>query len=279
MPTKPITISPLTGVFDLRSRPELIPKDGVRMRQNLQTTAEGKLSRGCGWAKLLTQSSYNNSDFHDQLLDIDGIVAEPDYLIRQDFEGTGYDNGEAWTVSSGSGAMVNPDYTGVILAGSQSLRLFQSGGESGEVASPIFATNSEIWAYFLMRPVDIQVGGFKPFAAFRDTGAVIRWEVTLNADGTVRLGSSGTATSVGAMSEGVTYHCWFHYKAGVSLDFGFSTNGTKPTSGNRFVALTSGLQAGDVTRLILGRNSGVFTCDYVFDKIRVNDEVIGSNPP
>lgn len=73
----PITISPLTGVLDLRSTPDLIAKDGVRMRQNLQTTAEGTISRGCGWSKLLTQSNYNNSDFHDQLLDLSGLPFTP----------------------------------------------------------------------------------------------------------------------------------------------------------------------------------------------------------
>lgn len=77
---KPITISPLTGVLDLRSTPDLIPAGGVRMRMNLQTTAEGKLSRGCGWSKLLTQANYNNTDFHDQLLTFDGVTDSCDVI-------------------------------------------------------------------------------------------------------------------------------------------------------------------------------------------------------
>lgn len=71
---KPITIAPLTGTLDARSTPDLIPRDGVRMRQNLQLTAEGKETRGTGWSKLLTKAGYNNADFHDQLLTFDGIA-------------------------------------------------------------------------------------------------------------------------------------------------------------------------------------------------------------
>jgi len=74
MANKPITLAPLTGVLDVRSTPDLIPRDGVRFRQNLQTVADGKLRRGAGWAKLLSQAAYNNADFHDQLLVFDGIV-------------------------------------------------------------------------------------------------------------------------------------------------------------------------------------------------------------
>lgn len=83
MATKPITLSPLTGVLDLRSSPDLIPQGGVRMRQNLQTVAEGKLSRGTGWAKLLTKTGYNNSDFHDQLLTFGSGIRQPITLLHE----------------------------------------------------------------------------------------------------------------------------------------------------------------------------------------------------
>lgn len=199
------------------------------------------------------------------------------YLIKQDFEGVGYDNGELWTTNSGT--LVNPDYQTVVLLGADSFRTFQAGAGSGSVLTPLFATNTEVWIYFLLRPVDIQAaGGFKALVGLRDEGGSIRWEMTVNQDGTVRLASSSVATSVGALSEGTTYHCWLHYKATVSFDFGFSTDGIRPTSGNNFVALTSGLQAGNCPRVVFGRDSGTFTCDYIFDKVRVDDVQIGDNP-
>lgn len=63
-----IPVSPLTGILDARSQPDQMQEDSLRMRQNLRTVGAGKLRRGTGWAKLLDQSNYNNSDFHDQLL-------------------------------------------------------------------------------------------------------------------------------------------------------------------------------------------------------------------
>lgn len=83
MPTKPITIAPLSGVLDLRSTPDLIPQGGVRFRQNLQTIGEGKVRRGHGWSKLLTEAAYNNPDFHDQLLTFGATIRQPVTLIHE----------------------------------------------------------------------------------------------------------------------------------------------------------------------------------------------------
>lgn len=197
------------------------------------------------------------------------------YLIKQDFEGVGYDHCEVWSENG----TVDPNYTGVVLQGLQSLRLTETVGVgAGEVQTALFATNTEVWIYCLMRPVTLQIGGFKSVLGLRDTAGVLRWEMTVNASGTVRLGSSGVATTVGAMSAGTTYHVWLHYQATVGFDVGFSTDGTRPTSGNNFVQLTD-IQGGNACRLEVGRNSGVFTCDYVFDKVRVDDAQIGDNPP
>lgn len=69
---KPTPVGPLTGILDLRSSPEELPRDALRMRQNLRTVGAGKLRRGQGYEKLLSKSGYNNSDFHDQLLSISG---------------------------------------------------------------------------------------------------------------------------------------------------------------------------------------------------------------
>lgn len=83
MPSKDITLAPLTGVFDARSPADLMPTGSVRMRQNMQTVGEGKLRRGSGFAKLLTQASYNNSDFHDQLLTFGATIRQPVTLITE----------------------------------------------------------------------------------------------------------------------------------------------------------------------------------------------------
>lgn len=82
MPAKVPELSPLTGVLDLRSSPDLMPAGSVRQRQNFQTVADGKLRRGTGWAKLLSGANYNNQDFHDQLLTFGGI-RQPVTLLQE----------------------------------------------------------------------------------------------------------------------------------------------------------------------------------------------------
>lgn len=51
------------------------------MRQNLQCVGQGKLRRGCGFAKLLDGPNYNNSDFHDQLLTYTGAFRQPPTMV------------------------------------------------------------------------------------------------------------------------------------------------------------------------------------------------------
>lgn len=74
-PLKGVPVTPLTGVLDIRSGPDQVPNDGLRWRQNFKTTAQGKIRRGTGYTKLLTNGNYNNEDLHDQLLTFipDGI--------------------------------------------------------------------------------------------------------------------------------------------------------------------------------------------------------------
>jgi hypothetical protein len=67
------------------------------------------------------------------------------YLICQNFEGTGYDHSETWT----PGGTPDPDYTGVILRGTQSLRLPASASATG----PTFAGQDTIWAFVRFRIV------------------------------------------------------------------------------------------------------------------------------
>ncbi len=74
---KGIPVAPLTGLLDMRSLPDLLPQGALRFRQNFNTVGEGKLERGVGWTKALTQDGYNNQDFHDQLLLFGGTVREP----------------------------------------------------------------------------------------------------------------------------------------------------------------------------------------------------------
>lgn len=80
--TKDLVLSPLTGVLDARSSPDSLPQGAVRMRQNLQTVADGKLRRGTGFEKFLSVTeNYNNEDFHDQLLLFGSRIRQPVTLL------------------------------------------------------------------------------------------------------------------------------------------------------------------------------------------------------
>jgi len=83
--TKDLSLAPLTGVLDLRSSPDSLPQGAVRMRQNFQTTGEGKLRRGTGFQKFLSPTDiaveYNNEDFHDQLLLFGSRIRQPVTLL------------------------------------------------------------------------------------------------------------------------------------------------------------------------------------------------------
>lgn len=69
-----VHFDPLTGLFDARSLPGNVDPGSWRWLQNLTITANGKLCRSPGWAKLFSQAPYisqvpyNNQDLHDQLL-------------------------------------------------------------------------------------------------------------------------------------------------------------------------------------------------------------------
>lgn len=78
-----IPVAPLTGSLDLRSPVQELAPGALRMRQNLQTIGQKNLRRGTGWQKLLSNSRYNNSDFHDQLLVFTNGVRQPITLIYE----------------------------------------------------------------------------------------------------------------------------------------------------------------------------------------------------
>lgn len=208
-------------------------------------------------------------------------VSAPSYIIQQGFEGTGFDNGETWT-KTGPG-LVNEDYTTIALDGSQSFHVGETNNTA--YATSIFASSqSEVWGYFLFRADALPTGLTRMFG-FMPGVAGLSLECMLNTTGTVliRNGSSGSATTVDAMSANTTYHVWVHFKVGAGGDglatVGFSTTGTEPTSGNAFASHTTGNATSNADRVRVGvYTSGTNQADFTYDKIRVKTSSIGSNP-
>lgn len=204
------------------------------------------------------------------------------YLINQNFEGTGYDNSETWT-ESGTGTL-DEDYTGVVLQGSQSFR-YNPTAQIGRTISPTFAAQTDVWYYFMVQFVSLPTSGAQELFRIQ-AGSTSVARATISSAGAVniRSGSSGGTSTVSTMAAGTTYHVWIHYTAGAGANsvgtLGFSTTGTKPTSGNNFATQTNGNATSSADNVLVGGPSGgsSATMDMVVDKVRVSASTIGDNP-
>lgn len=210
-------------------------------------------------------------------LSISDLPTPVSYLIKQDFEGTGYDNSETWTENR---TVVDEDYTGIVLTGSQSLRVVTTLTNDVYAASPSFASQNEAWIYFQWRPVTLD--GASYIAALYGGGSERLW-IRVNSDGTMRIDHGAiSSNTVATVTAGTTYNVWARYKIGAGTDgvgeLAFSTTTTKPTSGSGFVSLANGTETAPVTLCRLGNLSFVRTIDFIYDKVRVDDVAIGDNP-
>lgn len=205
------------------------------------------------------------------------IGAGASYLIDQDFEGAGYDNGETWT-EAGAGT-IDEDYTGTVLDGTQSLQL--AGTSAAANTSSTFGNQSEVWMYALFRLVNLP-GSTENIINLRTTGGADCYIARINTSGQLTVANGPTATCVTTVSTGTTYHIWCYYKTGTGanaiLNVAFSTTGIRPTSGNNFAQVTTGTAATDPDRIRIGTASSI-THSVIFDKIRVDNVQIGDNPP
>jgi hypothetical protein len=202
------------------------------------------------------------------------------YLINQNFEGTGYDNSETWTTSTG---FPDADYTTTVLLGSQSLALDLTSA-SCRVRTD-FTNQDETWIYFLF-----QIGGSAPagdrviFTAAANGSSTESYSVILTSARKLKPTSGGTATTT-ALTIGTKYHVWIHLKKATGagndavVDVGFSTDGTKPADpSNEFQKVTNGSTSTQIGRIYLGCNQSNAATPYIYDKVLLDDVTIGSNP-
>lgn len=206
------------------------------------------------------------------------------YLVNQTFETptTGYDHGETWTQSGG--ATITPNYSGLVLQGTQSLRIVYTGGGAVAQTQTTFAAQNEIWVYFMLRFPNLTDHNPAYIGWLEIPGTTI--SMTINNTFTVSISGSVTATTVATMTSNTTYHVWAHYKKGSGTDqvqdIAFSTTGIKPLSGNNFAQAINGNRTTQITKLTLawdGEGASFPTREYIFDKIRVANTCIGDNPP
>lgn len=197
--------------------------------------------------------------------------ASPTYLVKQGFEGTGYDNSETWTEN----ASPNEDYATAPapLDGSQSWQSAAIGGES----YTSFTAQDDVWAYAVC---NIQtLADNRDVFQIRDSGGTYVLSLRAHADGHLQILNFATSvhTSAGLVSNGTTFHVWLHYIKGTGAnstgELYVSANDTKP--GSPQASMTTGGSTAQAARVaVMGWNDG----NYIWDKVRVDDVSIGSAP-
>jgi len=204
------------------------------------------------------------------------------YVWAQDFEGTGYDNGQTWT-ESGSG-ILDEDYTATALVGSQSMNIDLTSNFGAAYGPPHTLVESPTihYAYFQLRVISF------PNAAYRVFTISNVLDVSINATSnlTVRPAVGTAVATVGKLEAGVTYHVWTSGSgqgvetANTTARVSFSTDGIRPTSGDNYAIDTDagGSSGQNPSQVVLGSLQVGANYNIILDKIRVNDVVIGDNP-
>lgn len=201
-----------------------------------------------------------------------GGAAPPSYLVIENCDGTGTPSG--WT----DNATPAWDYTTspAPLEGTQSVNLDNVGDESYFA----FTGVAEAFGYFMINVSSL--AGADYVFSFRDSSDNKLGRVRFLSDGAVRVvdlsGVVANDSPAGTVTINTTYHIWPRYKAGSGanseVDVYVSATSTKPGSPAASINLGTGT-ANAARFAIEGWSSG----NFIFDKLRADDVVIGSNPP
>lgn len=181
-------------------------------------------------------------------------------LFEENCEGTGTPSG--W---SGTGA--NWDYTTTVLQGAQSLSMSGTGTTQYD-----FADQATAEAYCLIQVPSIPASS-KNLFGLRNVSSP-QATVQINSSGQLGVYANGSLSTVttDALTAGVTYHCWLRFNASSTCSIAFSTDGVRPSSGNKFTSKTGG--SGIVNRFTV--NGDINTT--IFDRMIGSTTAIGNSP-
>lgn len=200
------------------------------------------------------------------------------YLVKEDCDGTGTPSG--WTDNG------TPDWDFTPgLVGTQSLRITGDGATAEYSTAPTFTAIDEVWGYFIIKVVSApSVTRF--IATFRDgTSSRGLFYATFSSASefyfTAQAGGGSSVSTVAKGTYGNVYHVWIYAKKGSGANgiatIAFSSDGTKPVSGDNYAESTNGTFTQQLDRFRIG--SGLAeTEEIIVDKMRVNNVNIPSNP-
>jgi hypothetical protein len=210
-------------------------------------------------------------------------VANPQtFLINQGFEGTGFDNSEAFWYPE---ANADEDFStsGLSLDGSQCLELDATTTIASCRAYNAFTRKTACYFFFKYRtkvlPTTVSTiarieDGFDTLAIcyILSSGALY-----------VKNGSASAVQTTSTLSVDTTYYIWINYASGTGVNgvatVGFSSNGTRPTSGNNnYAECIDGTSTIGCRGINLSCERDGTNMKSYFDHVLVSETQIGDNP-
>jgi|688.fasta_scaffold166066_2 hypothetical protein len=207
----------------------------------------------------------------------------PSYLVNQNFEATGYDNGESWTEDLGTGGTVDEDYAISPLVGSQSLLLSEATGDVSTKITIPGGPHADLWGYTQLQVVSHPNDGVAGRQLIRfGNGSPLLGGVLIDVAGGTSFklrahnGDSPGTPSTDSFTSGVV-HIWWHASTITdTCEVWWSDTSTRSaTGGTKYSTFTSSISTEYVELWIL--------CDYPaaqfkFDKVLVSTSEIGDAP-
>jgi hypothetical protein len=207
-------------------------------------------------------------------------AAAPTYLLEENLEAPGWEN--SWTESLRAGDTVDPDNAAAPapIVGSYSLRITCADDSGTATSETIAVTASDnLYVYLIVNFDSLGNQASRGVAGILDASSNDLSIAFLadSASHNISLWDGTNSDSGTAPSADTTYHIWIEYEKGtgansVSRIF-VSANATKP--GTADTEITGGSNTAQAAKIVLTAKKNM---DVVFDKIRVSQTVIGSNP-
>lgn len=197
----------------------------------------------------------------------------PSYL-NQNFEGTGYDNGETWNTFAGGGT-IDPDYTTSPIAGSQSLRISTSSNSAA--AWRDFTNGDSIYLSFRYR-LDSVTGSSEILTLHTNGSVTYNGYIQIAAGGVMRVSSGGQVNDTStAIPTATDLWVWCEIEKGTgangAMRAGWSTTSTKPTlsaSGTVTCAVSATSLTAQTGRVYLGTTAGTTAISQVYDALLID---------
>ena len=178
--------------------------------------------------------------------------------------------------------VVGWDATG-LMEGTQHFITSSGGPPVG--GSYTFAAQGTVEVFFWMRTSDATPSTRQRIAMLGDSGDAHGFEVMLETGGTVTiqdLGDNSDSTAGGAtLADNTNTYFWLRYVKGTGANtalfsVGFSTTGTRPTSGSGFTSMSDGESTVDATKAQIARLGPATVQRY--DRVIISTATIGDNP-